>query len=161
MAHTSHERLVDISQDVSRRSLILSNRLLGAKALLGLDYVSIFTKTQTEYEELSVAASSLGTKVYDKRGGVYSIKNEAFASTLASPILRVSEPGDTQLIGCADVVPVSFEESREVLLDAGYEEKQKSLHGQEYTIIEIVDFELGVAMYLPSLQMTRVMDIHR
>jgi len=105
-----------------------------------------------------MAAASLGTKVAEKRGDVFRLHGTA-AHGLPSNVVRISEPGDTLLRGCGDIIPVSFALVREVLLAAGFEERQKSLNGQDYTILEVIDSKAEVSLYVPSVRMTDVMSI--
>ena len=159
MTTVAQEALICRAQDVGQRSHVLGNKVLAPNILIGIDYLSIFTRGQSEYEELSVAAVALGAKVYEKRGGVYRIDNEDIAQTLPSRIIRVSEPADTQLDGCADMITADFELSKRLLIAAGYHEKPKSLNGHDYTIIEVADPDLGVSIYLPSERITTIMGI--
>jgi hypothetical protein len=155
----SAETLIGRVQQVGQLAQLVSDRLIGTNKLVGLDYISIFTRERDEFEELGVAAAALGTKVYEKRGGVYLVEDEDVVQAIPSSVIRISEPADTQLLGCADIVPANFRAARGILLAAGHEEKPKSLNGHDYTIIEVTNQDLGVSIYLPSERMTRIMGI--
>jgi hypothetical protein len=159
MTRGAQEALIERAQRIGQRSYILGSRVIKPNTLHGIDYLSIFTRGQSEHEELSVAAAALGAKVYEKRGGVYRIEDEDIAQTLPSRIIRVSEPADTQLNGCADIITADFELTKRSLLAAGYHEKPKSFDDHDYTIIEVADPDLGIAIYLPSEPITRIMGI--
>ncbi len=159
MATINQEALLGNLREIGQRAQVLCGRYFEQSEIVGIDYTSVFTTEGAEYEELCETAATLSDNIYTKRGEIYRIRDKDIAGSLPSAIIRVSEPADIQLLGCTDMIPVNFESARTKLLDIGYEEKSKWLNGQDYTIIEIADHELGVSIYLPSKRMTVVMGI--
>ncbi len=158
MTISTQEAFLDSVRDVDQQVEMLGRRYFKQGDVVGIDYLSVFTTESTQYEEWCVAAASLGARVAEKRGGIFRI-NEGAIRGLLSSIVRISEPGDASLRGCGDIIPANFEIARDILLDAGFQEKPKSLNGQDYTIIEVTDYEVGVSLYLPSVRMTDIMGI--
>lgn len=153
---TGGELLLQRVEEIGKRTDVLCRHVFGQSQPLGIDYLSVFTVTGPEYEELSVAAAGLGSKVGEKRGGVYRVVTE---HALPTRLIRVCQPTETEQLGCVDVIPANFGQAREVLIAAGYQEKSKSLNGHDYTIIEAADKDLAVSIYVPSAQITKIMGI--
>lgn len=158
MTTRGQEKLRNTVGEIHARTRQLIGRLFKLGDLVCIDYASIFTSYLVEHEELCAAAVALGNQVAAKRGGVYRI-NPQSSQGWPSPIVRISEPAETELIGCVDVVPRDFEACRAVLLGAGYTERDRRFNGQDYTIIGVADPELNVAIYLPSRRLTGIMGI--
>ncbi len=154
MKPNSQEVLLQSITTIKERSLRLAYQHLGPEDVSGIDYYSVFCADQPNYDALCNAAAELGEWVANKRGDVYRLDN-----VVDKPIVRISQPGDVALIGCADLIPVDYAFASTQLTNAGHTELTKEFNGAEYKIIGITDPEIGVAIYLPSQPLTRVMGI--
>ena len=133
------------AREVEDRVERLAAKLLGSEEPIGIDYVSVFTNDEAEYERLCMSASIDGAKIYEKNGDIYK-----FTIGTKPMFVRIGKPMDSELIGCGDIFVPDYQKISKKLIELGYSEASKSLEGVDYTIIAVPDQISEVALYLPS-----------
>lgn len=145
--------LLETALLVGDRASQLFRRYFDQSHAAELDYISVFTKSEDEYDELCRQAELQGEQVFHKNGNVYRLTDET-AAPLTTAVIRVRTPSKSDLIGCADFVVANYPQARQLLVaEQGYKEQLKG----SYHIIEVEDSVLQVAMYVPSQRLTHTL----
>jgi hypothetical protein len=136
----------DAVREVSDCSRQLLMKCVGRE--MQMDYVSVYPETAETYEQACRQAEVGGGQfVYDKNGKVYQLE-----AAEGSSIVRIRNPYPANgLLGCADFVVDDYAALRDRLLQLP---DSQELHKEGYSIIEVTDPELAVAIYFPSQRMT-------
>lgn len=79
------------------------NCLRAALRVLPRLTITLFTATVEEQQRLDRDATVMGAQLGDKNGGVYRLAHE-IAAGLPADEMRVCNPRETELLGCADFV---------------------------------------------------------
>jgi hypothetical protein len=156
MTNTAEQTdFLSIVAEVGQRATTLFGRYFRTERAIEIDYLSLYTKQTKDFVRLCATAAGLGEVVAHKNGPVYQL-DEAAAAELPTDIVRVREPSESGLIGCADFVTRNYWSMRQQVIDEpACIETAKDAGDLRYAILELADPDLKVAIYLPSERMTQ------
>lgn len=142
--------LLDLIQYIAKTTIDLKNKYIDEKDL-PIDYLTIFSHSEDEFNEMKNIASDLGEVIDNNNGPVYRLHRPTKIPTGELKYLRIRHPDSKRpQKGCDDFRVDNYHAFKEKY-SAKFKENIKLIVRPEYEMIEIKDSKFDVLVYFPSI----------
>lgn len=124
-----------------------------------LNYLSIFSQSEEEFNELINLAKELGDQIGYSNGPVFQLKETIKTEAGDVEVFRIRKPDQSRpQLGCGDFEVTDWNKFKNEILN---QEKPniKLIIREKYQMIEIQDKEFDVRLYVPSHKVTDYLNI--
>lgn len=143
--------ILSLIQYIATQTINLKNKYIEEKNL-PIDYLTIFSHSKEEFQEMQKAASELGKVIDDNNGPVYRLFDPRNIPTGQLSYLRIRHPDYTRpQKGCDDFRVENYEAFKNKYLGK-FNKNITLIKRPNYEMIEIKDQEFDVLVYFPSVR---------
>lgn len=140
---------IDITPKVNAivKEIIRLKKVCYSDYELPISFLTIFSQTEKEYDDLRIQLSKLGEELPANNGFKYQLKTAIKTKDGDISLIRIRKPDvHRKELGCADLVfqDSDYSDLRKIALEKGFD----MIVRNGYEMIELSDFNINVYAYL-------------